>query len=169
MKKIIYFVPVPETAEDLKKAYRALAFTHHPDKNGDLEIMKIINLEFEILFEKLKDTHRSAAGETYTSSTKSNEVPEDFIKIIEELIRFENIVIEICGCFLWISGDTKPIREILKKLKFRFHSKKKTWYLKPDWYIKRGAKQYSMNEIRSMWGSQTVEQQEQNQHVAINA
>lgn len=36
--------------EDLKKKYRALAIQYHPDKGGDTEIMKTINLEFEKLY-----------------------------------------------------------------------------------------------------------------------
>lgn len=36
---------------DLKKEYRSLAIENHPDKGGDVEKMKIINVEFEKLFE----------------------------------------------------------------------------------------------------------------------
>ena len=47
-----YFADV-QTMDELKKAYRKLAFKNHPDKGGDLEVMKVINLEYEVAFKKL--------------------------------------------------------------------------------------------------------------------
>lgn len=153
-----YFTPTPETCEDLKKLYRKLAVTHHPDRGGDTETMKAVNAEYEILFIKLKDVHINANGEKYTARETSSEVPQDFISIINILIRFENVLIEIIGHFIWVSGDTKPYKDILKELSFRWHTQKKNWYLAPDWYVKFNRKRkYSMDDIRNMWGSQEVE------------
>jgi hypothetical protein len=39
------------------------------------------------------------------------------------------IRIELIGTWLWVSGDTKPVKEELKKLGFSWHSKKVCWYL----------------------------------------
>ena len=38
--------------DEIKKAYRALAMKHHPDKGGDVERMKNINVAYQILSEK---------------------------------------------------------------------------------------------------------------------
>jgi len=38
--------------EEIKKAYRALAMMHHPDRGGDLEIMKKINAAYHVLSDK---------------------------------------------------------------------------------------------------------------------
>jgi curved DNA-binding protein CbpA len=35
--------------DDIKRAYRALALQHHPDRGGDAEIMKTINVAYEFL------------------------------------------------------------------------------------------------------------------------
>jgi len=65
----------------------------------------------------------------------------------------DDIVIEVIGCFVWVSGDTKPYKEILKSLKFKWHSKKICWYLAPEDYRTRSRKDYEMDEIRAMYGT----------------
>jgi len=161
MKKIIYFVPEPDTCEDLKKLYRKLALKYHPDAGGDTEVMKAVNTEYELLFFLLKDIHRSADGVKYTARESSTEVPEDFIHIINSIIRFENIKIEIVGCFIWVSGQTKPYAEEFKKLSFRWSPNKSAWYHSPSGYRKKSRKEYSMDDLRSMFKTQDIETQPQ--------
>jgi len=148
-----YFTPTPETLEDLKMQYRQLAMIHHPDRGGDTEIMKEINAEYDTLFPKLKDVHKNKDGETYTASQASSETSDNFKDLIDQLMKMDDIVIEIIGCFVWVTGDTKPHKEKLKSLKFRWHSKKKAWYLKPEDYRKRSHKDYDLEEIRAMYGT----------------
>ena len=38
--------------DQIKKAYRGLALRHHPDRGGDSEMMKKINVAYQILSEK---------------------------------------------------------------------------------------------------------------------
>ena len=68
-------------------------------------------------------------------------------------MRMDDIVIEIIGCFVWVTGNTKPHREQLKALRFQWHSKKIAWYLKPEDYKKRSRKDYDLDEIREMYGT----------------
>jgi len=150
-----YFHPLPETLEQLKKAYRKLAFKHHPDNGGNEEEMKTVNSQYAKLFEILKNIHVNAQGEKYTKET--NETPEQFISIINELIRFEGILIEIIGSFIWVSGNTKPYKEQLKEMGFKWSSNKTSWYLAPEGYKRRNRQTYSMEEIRNMYGSQEVQ------------
>ena len=49
-----YFIDIRSFAQ-LKKEYRRLALENHPDRGGDTAVMQQINLEFERLFEQLKD------------------------------------------------------------------------------------------------------------------
>ncbi|MCL2574912.1 MAG: molecular chaperone DnaJ [Defluviitaleaceae bacterium] len=154
MKNYKYFNPIPKTAEQLKKLYRKLAHMHHPDNGGDEEEMKIVNGEYRELFKKLKDIHTNAQGEQYTKETE--ETPEQFINIINELIRFENVLIEIIGSFVWVSGNTKPYKDILKEMGFRWSNNKQSWYLAPEGYRSRSRRDYSMDDIRVMYGSSEV-------------
>ncbi|MCL2773621.1 MAG: DnaJ domain-containing protein [Oscillospiraceae bacterium] len=150
--KNIYFNN-PKTLEDLKKQYRELAMKHHPDKGGNTEIMKIINNEYDELFKVLKDVHKTKDGETYTAKQSTNETPEQFKNIIDELMKMDDIIIEIIGCFIWVTGNTKIYKDKLKGLKFQWHSKKIAWYLKPDNYKKHSHKDYDLNEIREIYGT----------------
>ncbi|MCL2619377.1 MAG: DnaJ domain-containing protein [Defluviitaleaceae bacterium] len=150
-KNYKYFTPTPQTAEETKKMYRKLAKQYHPDNGGDTQKMSEVNNEYHELWEKLKNVHVNAKGEQYERET--NETPEEFINLINILMGLEGIVIEIIGCFVWVSGDTKPHREALKALKFRWHSKKLCWYLAPEDYKPRSRKDYDMDEIRHMYGT----------------
>ena len=153
MKSYSYFKPTPKTLEDLKKQYRKLAFRHHPDKSGDTDTMKAVNNEYDNLFKELKDIHKTKDGETYTAKQATSETPDQFKDLINELMKMDDIIVEIIGCFVWVTGNTKPHREKLKELKFQWHNKKSAWYLKPENYRRKSRKEYGLDEIREMYGS----------------
>ena len=148
-----FFTPKPTTLEELKGQYRKLAMAHHPDRGGDTEVMKAINAEYDRLFPLLKDVHQKKDGERYTSREPSAETAEHFKALIDQLMRMDAITIEVIGCFVWVTGDTKPHRAQLKALKFQWHSKKLAWYLAPEDYRKRSRKDYALDEIRGMYGT----------------
>jgi DnaJ-class molecular chaperone len=148
-----YFVPIPETLEELKSQYRKLAFEHHPDRGGNNNAMKQVNNEYDSLFPKLKDVHKTKDGEKYTARTTTTETANQFKDLITELMRMDGIEIEVIGCFVWVTGDTKPNKDRLKALKFQFHSKKVAWYLKPEDYKRQSRREYDLEEIRTMYGT----------------
>jgi hypothetical protein len=75
-----------------------------------------------------------------------------------------DVVIEIIGSFIWINGNTKPYKEELKKLKFKWSNNKSAWYMSPENYRKHGKKNYDMNTIRDMYGSSTIKKDEETQN-----
>ena len=139
------------TLEELKREYKRLAMANHPDRGGDLETMQQINAEYDIMFKLVGSIHRNAKGETYTKET--NETPDMFKDIIEKLIRMNGVEIEIIGCFIWLSGNTKIYKEAIKSLGFKWHTTKKMWYKAPEDYRKKSKVSYSIDEIRNMYGS----------------
>jgi DnaJ-class molecular chaperone len=153
MKIYRYFKLAPETAEELKALYRKLAMKFHPDRGGDSEAMKAVYDEYDELFLLLKDVHKTKDGEKYTARQESTETAEQFKDLVNDLMKMDDIVIEVIGCFVWVTGNTKPYRKQLKELRFRWHSKKIAWYLKPEDYKKRSRKDYGLDEIRDMYGT----------------
>lgn len=146
-----YFINC-HTLEELKKEYRRLAMKHHPDHGGDLETMKAINAQYEEAFDRLKKQHNASHDEDH----QTTEAPDEFIRIIEALLKMPGLIVELCGSWLWISGDTLPNKDGLKAAGCRWSSSKKMWYWRHQEdgaHWSRGRK--SMNQIRSKYGSQT--------------
>ena len=125
-----------KTAEELKKAYRTWAKKLHPDLGGNAEEFKVMQAEYERLWE-------------------TTETPQEFINIINTLVRLNGIHVEICGNWIWCSGNTQPYKDTLKSLKFRWAHKKKAWYYHTEPYRKRSRRELTLDEIRDMFGSKT--------------
>ena len=143
----------PQTLEELKKQYKKLALKHHPDRGGSVDDMQQINNEYDDLFKRLKDIHVTADGKQYSKA--NNENLNEFKDIINKLIKLD-IEIEICGSWLWVTGNTFPYRDILKELKFRFSNSKKAWYFHGEGYTKTSRKTFTLSEIRDLYGSEKI-------------
>lgn len=142
------------TLDELKKEYRRLSMIHHPDMGGNEETMKAINNEYSQMFELLKTAQNASADDYH----KTTEAPEEFIEIINHLVKMSGLIVELCGSWLWISGETMKNKEALKAAGCRWSSNKKMWY----WHhVEDGAKwsrgKRSMSEIRSKYGSQVFQ------------
>lgn len=146
----------PTTLEELKKQYKTLALKHHPDRGGNLKDMQDINAEYDTLFVRLKNIHQTADGNTYEAKTDSTETASDFKEIITRLIILEGIQIEICGSWLWVTGNTYQHKDVLKSLKFRYSKSKCAWYYHNDGYRKINGKTFTLEQIRSLYGSEVV-------------
>lgn len=140
------------TLDELKREYRRLTMLHHPDRGGDTATMQAINAEHDEVFEILKRQHNASADEAH----QTTETPEEFRSIINALLNIPGLTVELCGCWLWISGDTITHKEELKAAGCRWSSSKKMWYWRHQEdgaHWSRGKK--SMSQIRMKYGSQT--------------
>lgn len=144
------------TAEELKATYKRIAKELHPDNNPGTDTtaaFQEMQNEFTAAWERVKNIHVNAAGETYTKET--DETAAEFMDIIEKLRNIPGIVVELCGSWLWVSGETYAAKDILKAAGFKWAGKKKSWYYHRDPYRKRGKRELSMDDIRNMYGSRT--------------
>ena len=140
------------TLEELKKEYRCLTLLHHPDRGGDTATMQAINAEHDRIFEELKRRHNSQADEQH----QTTEAPEEFRAIVEALLKMDGLIVELCGSWLWISGETLKHKDGLKAAGCRWSSSKKMWYWRHQedgsrWH--RGKR--TMDQIRRKYGTQS--------------
>ena len=148
-----------KTAEELKKAYRQIVKQLHPDKGGRKEDFQTMQAEFSACWERLKDIHTDKEGREYRKET--TETASEFMGIIDELLNLKGVEIEICGSWIWVSGDTRQYREFFKKLKFRWSPKKSAWYYHREPYRKRSRRELSLDEIRGMYGSKKYKKEDE--------
>ncbi len=146
-----------KTLDEAKKRYRDLAMKLHPDKGGRNEDFQ----ELQNQFEKFRPEE-----EKYKTEFEEWK-PTEFMNIIEQLLKIEEIEIEVCGSWIWISGNTKPHKEEIKAVntgdsfkKPIYHGKKTMWYISPVNYRKLNGRELSMTEIRNLYGSHKVNKED---------
>ena len=81
--------------------------------------------------------------------------------IFDKIKFFENIKAEVCGTWLWVSGDTWGYRKKLKAAEMYWARKKQAWYWRPPAAKckKHNKKIFSMAEIRNKFGSIKLKQE----------
>jgi curved DNA-binding protein CbpA len=154
-----------ETLEQLRKQYKDLLKKHHPDNGGNLTDMQEINAEYDRLFKVLKDRHESKSAENTENNAKTdfNNMKYDFTEdqklreVLQQIITFEGINIEIVGCWIWVDGNTYDYKDTLKSIGFKWAREKKKWYFHTEAFRKRSKKKLSMEDIRNYYGSTEVE------------
>lgn len=144
------------TPQDTKKAYRVAAMKYHPDRNpAGAEMMKIINAAFDAL----KDYN--GAIPDYETGGSEQDYPEAVNKALNIIMGLAGLEIEICGAWVWVSGETYKHKTILKDAGYKFASKKKSWYFRPEDWRSASRGSYSMDEIRDKYGSSKPERPRQ--------
>lgn len=141
---------------ELKAEYKRLVMKNHPDMGGDLRTMQTINAEYDKLFAILKREHNAKAA-TDTATKATTETPEEFRAVVEAIINLDGIEVELCGSWLWVSGETYKHKDALKDAKFRWSRSKKMWYwhhAEDGAHWSRGKK--TMEEIRNTYGSEKL-------------
>ncbi|MCK9412105.1 MAG: hypothetical protein M0Q53_07370 [Prolixibacteraceae bacterium] len=146
--------------DELRKEFYRLAFIHHPDRGGDLKTMQYLNDEYERLSFQLINSN-----EDFDQSRKEweMELSEAIQEKLNKIISLPEITIELIGNWLWILGNTFPIRNILKQEGFYFSHPKAAWYFHQGTYIKKSGVIMSMDEMRNLWGQQKIQSEPQEQ------
>lgn len=138
--------------DTLKREYRRLAMLMHPDCGGTDAEMQELNRQYETAMKEIR--FHAAAG---SKDAETTETAAEFIAIVNALIKLDGLNIELCGSWLWISGDTRRHKETLKAAGCRWASKKSMWYWHPaDEIPKSRRRTATMSEIRNKYGSRQI-------------
>lgn len=155
------------TRDEIKDEYRRLCREHHPDlfanespevQAEQTRIMQAINAEYAIAMDKAVRAEKP--GQSEASYAGSADLAERIRQAIEAVIRFDNIEIEICGAWVWLHGETFPIKDHLKANGYRWGRQKRLWYFAGCASSSRSS--HSMEEIRERYGSERVNRERRN-------
>jgi len=137
-----------ESMEQLRKLYKKLAFELHPDRGGDNDQFVDMQNEYEKLLNRVFTGNSSINTE--------DDLMDDLKKVYENICYFPDIIIDLVGSWIWVSGNTKEVKDQLKENGFKWSGKKGMWYYHTGEYKKRSKKKFSYEEIKSMHGSRNL-------------
>ena len=159
-----YFKNV-ESLEQLRKQYRDLLKKYHPDNvNGSTEACQEINTEYDQLFKILKDKHESRSAND-NSDTKTSDYNQNMYdwendralrEVLQKIVNFDGIEIDLVGYFIWVDGNTYSHKEALKEIGFRWSKQRRKWYWHDGEYRRYGNKKLSFADIQNRYGSTKV-------------
>ena len=127
---------------EAKKVFKRLAKSLHPDIGGSEEEFKLLKNVYDNIIE-----HK-----VYFSNDSKFDI--ELEKVIAQILHYEDITIDVVGSWIWLSGNTKPLKDTLKKLNFKWASKKKMWYYGE--MKGKSHKEQSLDEIKGKYGCTTI-------------
>lgn len=149
----VFDTSVIKEVDDLKKQYHKLAKKYHPDMGGTTIQFQQLQKDYESLLKKLLN------GSKLNNEQVNNEIVIDkaIRDIIDTLIHYNDLIIEVIGKWLWISGNTYAIKDILKSSGLTFIKKANV----PYWVYKgsesSGRGKMSLDDIKMKYGSTKVD------------
>lgn len=149
---------------ELKAEYRRLALANHPDRGGDTATMQAINAEYDRLAAILPAVNLD--GDEYEPAHR--EQPSAFRDAVMAAINLYGVNLEVCGSWIWATGDTRSHVDTLKAAGYKFSAGKKAWYWNGNSHKRRGHG-WSMDDIRSRYGSERVERDDRDERDALSA
>lgn len=143
------------TLDEVKQLYRTLAKQLHPDApGGDTAKFQALANDFEIASKMLANNQRAAGNMTDEEFEQSIADTAAYKAAIDGVINIDGIVIELVGSWVWLTGNTYPVRDNIKASGFIFAGKKKAWYFRTDDHkVKNTNKKMSLEDIKAKYGS----------------
>lgn len=121
------------TVEDVKRKYRELALAYHPDRGGDTETMREINAEYHKVLESLSGQQSKDKKGGIHTYHYNKDVEQAIIDKLDELFQLDlsECTVALIGLWIWVFGETKPLKEQLKACGFKFQGHRQAWSWKP--------------------------------------
>ena len=153
--------------DEARSLYHQLAKENHPDYGGDLRTMQEINrqwAEYQVIGAKFDARQRQAAAHKEGKKSAADfhdldELGEIIRAKVEALLNISpDLIVEVCGLWVWVTGETKAHKDEIKVVEgMRYALEKKAWYFAAVPSFNRTRR--TMDEIRSMHGSRTFSRQ----------
>ena len=135
--------PEDTTPEAIKMAWRKACSKYHPDKGGSNQMMQAVNEAYEALLN----------AEHLDQPEEFTDYGDELNAALNAIIELAGLDIEICGSWIWVSGETRTHKDTLKAANFKWAPKKAMWHFRPDGFRSYGRGKSSMDEIRNKYGS----------------
>lgn len=142
-----------KTVAEVKSEYRRLAKANHPDRGGDTRVMQDINAAYHNALANLNgETVRGTDGRDHVYRYERDIEQAIMDKIAELLaLNMSGVEIELIGWWVWVHGDTRPVKELLKGAGCLWHSKRQMWYWRQ---VKSRYSNKGFDSLRAAYGSQ---------------
>lgn len=144
-----YFKEVKDQSE-LRSKFKELCKQLHPDCGGNQKDFVAMMKEYKKLLVDLANSDSKSQWSAKEEAKKASE----YADLIVQLQKLAGIVIEQCGSWLWLHGNTAEHEEIIRQFGFKRSKVKNSWYWAPYLTKKYKKGQCSMDTIRMMYGSQ---------------
>jgi hypothetical protein len=154
--------------DEAKSLYRKLARENHPDFGGDTATMQEINrqwAEYQISGAKANARTRQTAAHAEGKKAAADfhdidELGEILRAKVEALLNISpDLIVEVCGLWVWVTGETKAHKDQIKAVEgMRYAHEKQAWYFAAVPSYNRTRR--TMDEIRNMHGSRTFSRQQ---------
>lgn len=141
------------TLEEVKKARRSLMLKFHTDINPNGEVFaKAINNAYDFLCKLTFPLNCESKLES------KSYLFDLFSDILKDFSHCNDVNFEICGVYLWATGNIEEYEDLFDKSPFTYASKKNAWYFCPKKLMgkRRRKKTFSMDEIRDRHGHQRI-------------
>ena len=153
---IKYFQNVKTVAE-LRSAYIKLLKENHPDNGGDTETCKAINAEYEYLLGRLPKTANGNTASSTAEARKDFQMDKAIREMLNNIIRFDGLNIEVVGSWIWVDGNSFPWKEELKGFGFQWSRARKKWHWTADNTAWHKGQKIDFEELRDRYGATVIE------------
>jgi len=144
MKKLKYFNQC-KSLDEVKAEYKRYVQRLLPREGHAGDPSELVHVENEY--------HEISQRPKFQDLTE--EVKEEYLGYpnkVKILIRL-GLDLEMCGSWLWVSGNTIDHKEELKEMGLRYSPNKKMWYYRPKWSRSTNSTPVDMEYIRKTYGS----------------
>mgnify|MGYP001554708393 CR=1 FL=1 len=155
------------TVEEIKAKYRTLARENHPDLGGDTETMQRINAAYEAALKSIDGQETIGSDGKKHRYQYNEEVERAIMKKVSELLKIDGIEIYVIGTWIWIMGNTKPVKDELKALGCLWHSKRKVWFWRDNANKGYRSSNGNLEDLAKKYGCEKAEDLKKKKRKAI--